>query len=198
MSFSEELAPPTPPRGMGTGLKVILAILAVSGLCMLVCCGAGGFFGWKAYKSIVTEPAQVQAIRESMVGLDVLPGFEPAMGADFRVMKFAVYADKARNGFLLFMAAQQAQMNDLDQHLGEGGPRRKNLRIVKAEAREFEVKGQKVKFNFEDGIDTQTNTKYKQVSGSFPGSAGATALILQMPAENFDEDAFQKMIESIR
>ena len=74
----------------------------------------------------------------------------------------------------------------------------RELNIISSESREFEIRGEPVKFLFSEAEDPASDVAYRQITGSFPGKEGVAMLILQVPAEGYEEETFVKMIESIR
>ena len=212
MSIHEDWKDENPQKKpMSTGLKVALILLAAGGVLMLVCCGGMAFVVNKVKNNISEDPAVVRARTKDVTDIEIPDDFQPVMSMDLIIMKMFVYETKKQDGQTkkhdgMLMIAElhqnfakdqnaEAQMKDAMNKQGKGQP---DLDIIKSETREFEIKGKPASFKFSEAQDPKTKKEFRQVTGSFPGKAGTAMLVLQVPANEYDEEEIVEMIESIK
>jgi hypothetical protein len=198
-----------PKPGMSTGMKVLIILLCVGGLGFLLCCGGIFYFASKVDMEFNDDPTVIRKVTAEIVDIEIPDLFEPKASVSMNVfvveMKMVVYGAKDEKGILMITEMdtptaegneqQQAQMRKSmqQQNFGE-----KNLTTKRSESREFEVRGETVKFQFAEAEDEASGTAYRQVTGAFPGKEGNTFLMLQIEEEQYDEEAVVKMLESIK
>lgn len=75
-----------------------------------------------------------------------------------------------------------------------------NFKSSKSETREIEIRGEKIPFEFTEGVTSgqgQEKTVH-MVSGVFQGKKGPVMIQIVEPDEDYDEEAVVKMLESIK
>jgi len=194
--------------GMSTGMKVLIILLCVGGLFVLVCCGGGIYLASQMDMDVNDDPEATKKVTAEIIDIEIPEVFEPkssmSMNWIFFEMKLAAYEAKDNKGMLMIteidmpMAEgdeqQQAEMRKSmqQQNFGE-----RSLTIIRSESREFEIRGETVKFQFAEAEDA-SDTPFRQVTGAFSGKGGAASLMLQIEEEQYDEEAVVKMLESIK
>ena len=199
---------PTPTQrksGSGCG-KVFLIVGGIGLVIMLLCCGIGGFFAWKLQPKIINNPVEVTELGKQILDVKIPDGFQPQNGIDMdnfaMTMRMATFTQKEGKGTLMLGELRMKigdpnQKVDFQQHRGPGGNQNPNLRTVKTETREFEVRGGTIPFRFSEAVDQNTQKQFRVVDGSLDSPGGATFIELTIEADAFDEDAVVEMIESI-
>jgi len=195
-------------KGMSATMTVVIILGCIAGGGFLLCCG--GAVWWISSNKPTMDPQEVMAITKEIVEIEIPDDFQPTMGMNVNVfgmakVKMAQYDTKSGEGALILMsmeiaaaggqAAQEAQMRQQLQQQRQGDP---NLRIKKSEPREFEIRGEKVDFNFAETENMDNGDPWRQVTGTFAGKDGTVMLMLKIDEEAYDEDVVIKMIESIK
>lgn len=214
--FDEQ--PPKP--GMSTGIKILIGVIVGGGFLGLLCCGGGIWWANRAAESFqLKESAEdVRAITEGIVKIEIPEQFAPQAALNFEMvvkMAVAVYGDESNQSGLMIMEFKQPggqpqanqgpmieqQLQQVEtmyeqQSLGRFFSR-EGLESSEMETRELTVRGNPVEFEFSKGIGTLSETELQQIEGTFETKSGAIRIFVQVPAEDYDEEALVKMIESI-
>lgn len=198
-----------PQQGMSKGVKVLLILLGVGGVCMLLCCG-GLFYAAKKmdFKMKVTEKkTEIIEIQKEIAEITIPDTFTPHAGMSMSVvgvnMRMAIYEQNTKEGAIVLMSLgiPDDGMVDLEKEfqksMKQQNQNQRELNITKEEKREFTIKGKKVSFNFAEGTD-EDGTAFNQVTGVFPGNNGPAFLMVQVASDDYNEDEIIKMIESIK
>lgn len=191
--------------GMSTGAKVLIVLLSIAGLVVLLCCGVGLWI-WSTgtFEVVETPEAAVEATQE-IAAIDIPEKFQPKQSMNMGLLGYgfemAIYETEDGQGGLVIgemrglpagNAQPEMQMRQaLQRQDGQG-----ELKVNRTEAREFDVRGQTVRFEFAEAVD-DAGKEFRIVSGAFPTEDGQGFLLLQVPAETYNEEAVVKMIESI-
>jgi hypothetical protein len=195
-----------PPRKSNTA-KILLIILAVVVIGAVLCCGGIGLFMYSNPPvKTTTSAAEITEKTNAIADIEILPGFNPVMAMDMNMyvmtMQMAFY-DGQGSGMLMIAQVQapqggdQAQMQQQmrqsmqQQNMGE------QLTIKNSETKTVSIDGQDVDFLFSTATNAKDNSDWRQVTGAFPGKNGMAFMILQQPAEAFDEEEAVNMLESI-
>lgn len=206
--LSEEFSAPPKP-GMSSGVKILLILLGVGSLCMLLCCG--GLF-WAAkqtdFSMEVTEKKdEIISIQNEITDITIPETFEPQAGVSFNILgkgvRMAIYNQASKQGMLTLISFSIPDdgMIDMEKEfrnsLNQQNQNQRELKITNSKPREFTIKDKKVNFTFAEGTDAN-DQEFRQVTGVFPGKNGPAFLMLQVLAEDYNEEEIVKMIESIK
>lgn len=209
---------PKAKRGcLGTSL-IILGIVA--GLCMLVCCGGGAFLYYKFRGVVKSEPAEILAVQEKIVGIDIPEDLRPAFALDidfFSVfsMQWAIFGDQVqvqqdqqadgqgqfRGRFLVLM---QMQATGEDQNAMEVQLRNQanslgvNIDIEERETKTVEIAGEQIEFEFAQGTNREDDSQVRVVNGVFPSRGGVALLMMVVPEEQWNEWEAMTLLQSIQ
>ncbi|WP_298867997.1 hypothetical protein [uncultured Gimesia sp.] len=209
--FQPEEISAQPKKGMSTGVKVLLIILGIGGVCLILCCG-GLFYAARNMdiKMEVTEKKEdIIAIQNEITDITIPDTFKPQAGVTFSVigkgMQMALFEPESKQGILILMSLTIPDdgMIDMEKEFRNSLNKQKQnkdqrkLDITKEEQREFTIKGKKLNFTFAEGTD-EKDKEFHQITGVFPGNSGPAFLMLQIQSTEFNEKEIVKMIESIK
>ncbi|HAW29894.1 MAG TPA: hypothetical protein DCY03_17520 [Planctomycetaceae bacterium] len=194
-----------PKQGMSTGVKVLLILLGIGGLCMLLCCGGVYWAARNAGIEWTQNKGEIKKIQDEITDISIPDSFVPqaAMSLKFINMRMAIYVYHPQPGelYLISMGIPDDGMIDMDKEFRDSMQRsnqnQRKLDITKDEVREFDIDGEKIKFNFAVGTD-KSGKEFNQVTGVFPGKQGAAFLLIQISSENYNEEEIVSIIESIK
>lgn len=200
--------PPPPKSGMSGGTKLLLILGGIGGLLALVCCGGIGFVVFKYRNAMSTDPATVRATTSEIATIAIPDGFTPVMSMNlpWPPMKMATYQDSSQQGMIVLMemdasmgGADPEQMRiQMQQQLRQQGQPQADVQVQQSETRQLTVRGQPTEFVFSKGTNTQTNTEFWQVTGTFQSQGGTALLIVMVPADQMTEEEIVEFIESIQ
>lgn len=209
------------PSSPDSGTKVVLIIVGVVAVCFLLCCGGAMMLGWRfanmaqtfVENMIVTDPDKIRDMTAQMLDIEIPEMLEPKQGMDMVAVRFVVYQlDRDAGGesgmlMLMEMGTQQFGVNpqQQEQELRKNMQQQQqyqNFKSKKSEKREFEIRGEKVAFEFTEGLldggVPDSERKVHQIQGVFKGKRGPVMLQLMLPDDKYDEEEITKMLESIK
>lgn len=207
---------PTPQRAQqweekssGSGcLKYALIVGGLGFVVMLVCCGGLVWFGWGFIPKMATSPADVAAVGQQVMQIDIPEEYVGKAGATIDnpliAMRFAAFLHKEGKGALLIGTMQVKVGNlkdkeaDFKTRFEQQSKDKKKLTIKKTEEREFTIRGKQVTFKFSEAEEEGTDKKFRLVTGDLEAPGSLTILQLTLEEEAYDEEAVVKMIESIK
>lgn len=196
-----------PRQGMSTGFKVFIGVLIFIAVSLLICCG-GAYWLFSRSVTLVEDPAEVNAIRDSIASIELPEGFKPMGGMQFNLgiqLKMATFTRESQHSpntlILMQISGSGIENNDalreqFEQQLEKQG----QTPDIDAESREthiFQIDGKDVPFEFAKGTREGSEEVIHQVSGMFDGRGGVAFLILMESEADWNEDEVIKMIESI-
>lgn len=192
----------------GGCLKIALIVGGIGFAGMFVCCGGLGWFIWGFIPKMATTPADVAAVGQEIMTIEIPPEFvgQTGMSIDnwMLTMKFATYQHKEQKGVLM-IGSMQVKIGDPKDHQAafkdrteqqSGGD--EGLEITSTTDREFTVRGKTVTFKFSEAKQEGTGKKYRLVSSEIDSPGGLTIFQLTLEEDAYDEEAVVKLIESIR
>jgi hypothetical protein len=222
--MSEERFPGDLLESRASSAKVALGVAGiVIGLGVLVCGGVAGYVALTTTGSHVVseppsatprqDPADIRETAQRIIAIDLPADFEPVSREDHIHMTNVVYGRKGVDGAFLKLGrvvlseipkgvdlgeAQSKILTVLQMAGTPGGARIEYDTTSPATNREFMILGQPVTFTFVDATLSESRAPVRQARGTFKTMKAIVSLIYVIPKEEFDEDAFRRMIESIR
>jgi hypothetical protein len=215
---SDTPSQPRAKRGCMGRMFLILGIIAA--VCIMLCCGAGTWIFFKIRGGLKQEPAEVLAVQEKIIDIDLPEEMRPAGGMDLDffgvfAMQMAVFGDEVevpedqqgqeqasfRGKFLMLMqmhvagqdpGAMEAQLQTQSNAQGV------DIEVTSHELRTIEIDGREVEFDFAQGTNREDNTQIRMVRGAFPGRNGVVMLLLVVPEEQWNEEEVMTLLQSIR
>lgn len=205
-----DITPSGKKKGMSTGAKVAIILGIVFGICLLVCCGVGGYFANKVGNAMTQDPAKIATIQQSMLtSIDLPAEYTPRMAMDFSLagqgMKMAIYspgsgAEPNPAEMLMLMSmnvtADEAQMQQQMEQSMAG--QQNQIQEESSETKMVTIDGIERSVRFAQGKARQGGQAVRQVSAVFPGKEGTVMLVQIVPEEKWDEATVTKMLGSIK
>ena len=202
------------PQSSGTS-KILWIIVGIGGFCALLCCGGVVYFFSKFKPPEPTnDPAEVAAISQSILDIQIPARFKPqmAMQMDMIVAKMdmAIYQTDDEQNQLMFMkmniAMAEQDLNQMKQQMQVQNSNKTQLEEAKSETKTYEIDGQKISVTFAHGKlakgqgvePDQVGKEWFSVNGYVPRKDGLVLFSEAGPEEAFDEAEIEAMIESIK
>lgn len=206
MSMQEDgSGEPVPPQRSGCG-RAFLIIFAIVGIIALLCCAGLGIVLWKLRNAFSNDPAVVRENTSTITDIDIPDSFRPVSTVSVLSMTGVMYAAEDGKGMLLLGGIQEkngskereTQLKTMLAQQKQQQGQNQQLETVSKEEREFQIRGEPAKFEFVVAKDKSTGKEFRVVSGTFAGKSGLAGLMLEVPADEFDEAAVEKIVESIK
>jgi hypothetical protein len=196
---------------MSRNTKIILTIVVI--LLLLCLCGCGLIFfifqslGTMLEQSMVTDPAGVANISESIADYELPAGYQEAFGMN--LFGFSIVAlvkgDLQGDADNLIMLMQiPAYMNmseaDMEQQLRQALERQTNtgdMQLTVVDQTTVTIRDQQVVLTISEGTDNE-GEQIRQAMGLFQGKGGPTMLMIIGPTQSWDQAAIDQFLESIR
>ena len=206
---------PPPPRGMSTGVKVLLIVGIIFFVLVLLCCGGLFLIGRHFAQEVSYDPVVVKATTDKIAQIEIPELLKPKASMDLKVpivnktiMKMATYADDTGKSTLklaamgdMFAGQNEAQMRaSIDQSLQQQGvnnERPEQIQNGDISTKDVQIGGKTAKFTIIKGQGTTTHSPRIQVNGGFQGHSGPAMLILDADAEKLTPEKVNAMLESI-
>ncbi len=208
--FPDPYASPSsePPRkqGMPIWLWVLLGMLGLGVLSIACCCGGSFYF---ANRSFTVDPQEIAAMQDEIVTIDIGEPWHPQGAFDMWIMRMVMYETTTPDdGVMVLMDADEEQMGGRDQFERQmraqldnsvnQGDQYEPTRVLNSGQRNYTVRGESIRFAFNESEGIVSGTLYYEVSGVIDGNERTAFIYIRAPQESFGEEQIQQMIESIR
>jgi hypothetical protein len=208
-------SPETRPAGSGSS-KVLWGLAIGCGVLVVLCCGGVGLSGFLFYRSmnLSQDAADVRAVTESIVTIEVPPELEPKVSMDWtipfvnrKMMSMAIYGDdKDHSGLVLFQLdegmgganrdAMEAQFKQQMRQSGEG--EMADVKIEEPETFKTTINGEETEFTYGQGKHEKDGREVWQASGGFAGKGGPAMLFMQLDGTSFSKEQVVGVLESMK
>lgn len=185
--------------------KIILGVVAgILVLCLITCVAAFVLFrsvGSRVTQSVDQDPATVETTAQEIASFDLPEGFQPESSMDLLGVKMAFYSNRSTNQvIMLFQLPEMAETNvEQIRQIFEQSSGRNFSNMETIEQRELTVRGQPATLVVQQGVDeNDENREIRQLLLVFQGQNGTVMLSAFGPLETWDQDVYERMIESIR
>jgi hypothetical protein len=224
--MNEERFPADLLESRASSTKVALGVAGVViGLGALVCGGVAGYVAITTTPVKVSHPAapsgekppaedpeKLRQIARSIVAIDIPVGFEPLTSVNGRV-KSVIFRRQPEDGALLVLGRielstiparlppEQIQERLIEMMERQDPRAAAKMNVDRASpptTREFSIFGRPATFRVVSGTLEENQTPVRRLSGVFRSQDAYLALDYLIPTAEFDEEVFQKMIDSIR
>ena len=182
--------------------------LLLVGAVFILCCGGaiGTYFVGRALlqQVVATTPEEAARIGRQIADYDLPVGYREQIGMNMGAIKMVMIAPESTlPGLFISLMQFQAGTTDvetmraqMEQSLTQQtGSQSTQMEVVGTE--DVTIKGETVTLTIREG-KTENGDTLRQVTGIFPGKDGPAMLMLMGSADNWDEEAVDSFITSIR
>jgi len=204
--------PPAPAKSKS---KIWVWLGLGCGAMLLLCCGVGGggsYYLFKKAVEISDDPAVVAGAKAEITDVELPPEFAPTVTLKItnpfskgQGMEVVVYAPQDKMGMFMLMDLSgmggqnpEQMRQQMEQSLAQQGHGARQLVAGDSRNVDLEIRGQPAKFVIQKGKDPQTNREFVQANGTFQGKKGIAVLVLQFPADKFDEKQVEDFLRTIK
>jgi hypothetical protein len=181
------------PQKNSSGLKIFLWIIAiVGGLGLLTCGGCVAIGVWFAKDAMVTDPAKVAELADTITTITPPAGYQPQMGMNIKWvgMRMVIYSgeegDEQRMMMLMALPAsagggEEQMRQQMDTQMKQQG-KGKDLEISDREERSYLICGKETPVTVAKGTDNQ-GQEFRQITAVFEAKDGSPAMFMMMMPE---------------
>lgn len=195
---------------MSRQTKIILAVVGgVLVLCLIVCgvlvLGVS-LFGVNLAKQVnqssTSDPAQVKATASSIADI-TLPGtYTNSTTFSIASFKVVTWENQSTNTFVMLIqmpSSAEITQSTIDQLSRMAGTQTGRVMVNSQvlEDRELTIRGKPARLISSQGSDNEGNLE-RQMTVFFQGKGGLAMLTAVAPAAQFDQAAFEKMVQTIK
>jgi len=208
---------PPPPSGMSGGMKACLVVICVVGLCCLLCCGVVVYVFYNMVPKVSENPAEIDAVRDSICKIDIPPGLKPKTSIKFdnffMSMPMVVYEDAGHATLMLMQMRIKVQGGDFNQAMRQQFDQRRSVEVgrmenSKTETKNIKIKGKECSFVFTSGEERVPQgpgagkkpgkKEFRHaIEGSFEGKDGQAMIFIDFD-DTYKEADIVKMLENIQ
>lgn len=197
---------------MSKNAKIALAI--IGGLAIFCCLAVvivtvllpsvlGPALSQYTEQNFAESPEEAAKIGQEIVSYELPAGYQEQFGMSFLGVKMVAIVDDSQDSVIMLMefpnsmaADQEAMRQQLQQTWSQqGGSGNLNTQFISSE--EVTIRDQTVTLSTYEGSDDQGN-QVRQVIGVFEGENGIVMLMTVAPLDQWDEEAFDQFIESLK
>jgi hypothetical protein len=194
-----------PQQGSNTGKIIVIIVAILAGLC-LVLCAVGVFvfrsFGQRVAQGVDTDPQDVSEQSAAIADFDVPAGFEAESSMHFLGFTFVLYQSQSLDSVIVLVQMPiQDQMTDAnirqmqDQMERQYGRSLRNLETI--DEYDATIRGEPGKVIIQEGVN-ENGVTFRQMLVVFQGEGGLAMMSILGPADNWDQNAYDALVESIR
>jgi hypothetical protein len=208
MSYLEE-QPGRPAKSRG--LSIFLWIFGIIGLLIVLACGGIILTMFVFIKRATSQnPAEVRAVAQEIVDVDVPDGLEPKFSVSFQGMRMVLFtkAEDPGSGMLSLTefpagqgveGVQDEQMREEMRRSMQGqAPQMEEIDEAKSEDRTYTIRGEERTVTVQRGAG-EDGKQWVQAIAHFTSKQGNEAMLTYMaPADDWDEAEFEAMLESMK
>ncbi|MEW5940683.1 MAG: hypothetical protein AB1750_13525 [Chloroflexota bacterium] len=187
---------PTAPKSN----KTLIIVGAVALFCLCVC--AVAVFAFRSIgKSVVTDPAQVEALAGKIAKYQVPPGYSEVGGMDLGIYQFIMLGSSADPNDTIMLAninvatdpqqMQEQMQRTFEQQTGTPGMTWKTV-----ENRKMTIRGQEVNVEIREG-QVEGGPALRQLITAFEGENGTVIVMAQGDAATWDQELLDDFLASI-
>ncbi len=80
----------------------------------------------------------------------------------------------------------------------QGGKGSRQINVRETRKLPLEIRGKPATFDIQKGTDAHTNAEFVQAIGTFEGKQGTDMLVIQLPAEKYNDEQVDQILRSIK
>jgi len=199
------VTPPMQPAPQGNPnrkLWIILAIVAAV-LCLGACAAVlliGRGMLSMATESVINDPQQAAEVGAEVAEFDLPEGFEPAGGVDLMGVKMAMYSSQTNQTMITLMRIPGStdNMNTdsmVDQMTRQMGRQMNDVRLI--DQYETTIRGKPAQVIIQEGTSSE-GVLTRMMIAVFEGKSGIGMMMVMSPADAWDQEMADGIVESIR
>lgn len=197
--------PPAQPPAKSNTTKIILIVVAVLAVLCLISCGVGLLLfrnlGQAVSNSVESDPQDVSTTVEGIASFTPPAGFTPQTSMSILGMSFVIYeGSDSRSAMVLIQMPTSMEMTEAnikqmqDQMERQSGRRLENFETIKDD--EATIRGKPGRVIIQEG--ESDGQKFRQMLVVFQGKGGLAMLSVFGPADQWNQAAYDKMIQSMK
>lgn len=195
---------PAPQGSSNRKLWIILAIVAVV-LCLGACIvavliGRGAYS--MAQNSLVEDPQQAAEMGAEVAEFDLPDGFEPVGGMDLMGVKMAIYQSQSDETMISLMRIPgQGSLDNantdsmVEQMTRQMGRQMNDVRLI--DQYETTIRGKPAQVLIQEGTSSE-GVLSRMMFVVFEGKSGVSLMMIMSPADAWDQEMADGIVESIR
>lgn len=189
-------------RGMSGCTKAFLIIGGLGIAACLACCVGGWFY---IRSAVVTDPAEVKQMADQIVDWEFNEELNGKFGMNMIVARVAVMGDPAV-GMMLLVDSKYADPEDMSKEIegqfetefnSDDNSFMEETDVIERGDRDIEIQGQTYNIQFNKSRGKTSGKEYWQVLAVIPGKAHPAFIMLEVLAENYDEEEIIRRFESL-
>jgi hypothetical protein len=192
---------------MSKQTKIIIGVVAgVLVLCLAICV-VGIIFVNMMGKNIVADaqpdPAKAAQTASEIADFTPLDGYQAI--TDMKILGYTVVVYSNGNSdsevLILMEMAMLTEINEstikqMQQAVErQSGQSSNNMRVV--ESRDLTIRDKPARMIVQEGTSSETSVALRQLMVAFQGKGGVCMLMLTVPADQWDQESIDRMVESI-
>jgi hypothetical protein len=158
-------------------------------------------FGQRVSQSVESDPQDVASATDKIASFSVPAGFEPQSSFSILGMTFVIYEASQKDAALVMfqmptsMAMTEENIRQMEEQMQrQTGRRLQNFRTV--EEYDATIRGKPGKVIIQEG--ESDGKPFRQMLAVFEGKSGLAMLTIMGPTASWDQDAYDRMIESMK
>lgn len=199
--------PPGAPAPQGNPNRKLWIILAASAavLCLIACAALlllGRGLGNLVQNSMVEDPQEAAEMGAEVAEIELPSGYAPIGGMNIMGMKMAMYGSESRQSMIILMKIPGvSSVNDVDmesmrdQMIRGMGRQMNDVRLI--EQYEATIRGKPGQVIIQEGTSSE-GILTRMLVAVFEGKIGLSMMMVMSPADEWDQDVADNVLESIR
>lgn len=196
--------PPAQPEQKSNTGKIIVIVVAVVACLCLVSCAVGALLfqriGSAVSGAVEMDPQEVSSAIDKVASIEVPANFKPGTSMDLLGMTFVLYeGTDGQSGMVVLQMPAAMELNDanirqLEEQLErQSGRNLDNFKVI--DQYDTTIRGEPGKVIVQEG--TSEGADFRQMLVIFQGRSGMAMLSILGPTSSWDQDAYDRMVQSI-
>lgn len=187
-----------PNRKLWIILAVVAAVLCLGACAAILLIGRGMLS--MATESVINDPQQAAEVGAEVAEFDLPDGFEPAGGMDLMGVKMAMYSSQSDQTMITLMRipGSSDNMNTdsmVEQMTRQMGRQMNDVRLI--DQYETTIRGEPAQVLIQEGTSSNGVLTRMEIA-IFEGKDGISMMMIMAPADEWDQDMADGVVESIR
>lgn len=201
--FSSPYGPPPEPRRKSGCLKIFVLTAIVCVVGMVACCVGGLIY---LNSMVVRDPAEARRIADEMVDWKFNAEFSNLGAIDAFFIRWVIMLDPETGNITMVQSrlfpdeasAGEAESQMRSQFNMGAGQEVEETRLVKSGEKTIEVRGEKVRFVFDETSGVESGETFWEVTGVIPGEPYPVVVFIKLRQSAYSEAAIVERLQGIR